>query len=103
MPSPDTLNKYDPATIRSIVAMAEKEQSHRHGIQDKKQRENSKARSFGFVVTLLSLTGGIYLFSVGKMVAIASVLVIAAVSELVSTLAFAWLQKIRGKAKTGQP
>ncbi|MDD9819843.1 MAG: DUF2335 domain-containing protein [Nitrospira sp.] len=66
LPAPDILNKYDPDTRRAIVAMAEKEQNHRHARSDKGQREGSKSRNFGFVLALGTLISGVYLADAGK-------------------------------------
>ncbi len=99
LPHPDILNKYDLDTRHAIIAMAKEEQNHRHKRLDKGQRERSKARNFGFVIALVSLVGGLYLIDTGKIV-VPTVLILTAISELVSALVFTWSEKIRGKAKT---
>lgn len=83
LPAPDILNKYDPDTRRAIVAMAEKEQNHRHARLDKGQRDGSRARIFGFVLVLSTLISGVYLVSAGKAFIMAGLLLVASISELI--------------------
>ena len=105
LPAPDILNKYDPDTRRAIVAMAEKEQNHRHARSDKGQREGSKSRNFGFVLALGTLISGVYLADAGKpfFFPISILLLLPSLGEIVSALVFAWLEKMRGRSKNKKP
>lgn len=98
LPSPDILGQYDPDTRRAIVAVAEKEQGHRHKYREQKLQENSRVRHFGFIISLASLVGGIYLASADE-VAVASILIFAAISPLIASVVFSWRKKIQGRTK----
>ncbi len=73
LPTPSILKQYDAITAGfadRIVAMAEKEQSHRHSIMDQELRINAEERKFGSRIALCFgvslLIAGCYCASIGQ-------------------------------------
>ncbi len=68
IPEPDTLARYNdvmPGLGERIVAMAEREQTHRHDVDDKLIRVFSRGQWLGFTLGLVALLAGGYLSILG--------------------------------------
>jgi uncharacterized membrane protein len=90
LPPPDDLIKYNevfPDCGKTIVEMAQKEQAHRHGIEnrlaDAQVRESdadiklrSRGQIFGWILALVLVCGAIYLLAKGESATGLTVLVI---------------------------
>ncbi|MCT0229362.1 DUF2335 domain-containing protein [Synechococcus sp. CS-1324] len=73
LPHPDILAKYNQVISNGadrVMAMAEKEQTHRHDLEEKitnsVSSENSRGQWFAFIIACASLCLAAYLFAVGK-------------------------------------
>ena len=73
IPHPDLLGKFNeilPDAAERIFTMAEKEQDHRHSIENKviegDVKRSYRGLIFGFIITLLFCIGGIYLVATGR-------------------------------------
>jgi uncharacterized membrane protein len=73
LPPPGVLKEYDsvqPGFAERIVAMAEREQSHRHGLEKRGLSGAINAERFGqvfaFLLSLLLIGGSIYLIATGN-------------------------------------
>jgi uncharacterized membrane protein len=73
LPPPDILRGYEevlPGAAQRIIAMAENQQSHRTKIESAVIQENCKSQrrglTYGFVITMTAIIGGIFLVYEGK-------------------------------------
>ena len=76
LPPPELLKGYDdilPGSANRILTMAEGEQTHRHGMEERSMKYGASiaviGQLFGFLLALTILGGAMYLLATGKNIA----------------------------------
>lgn len=110
LPPAEELDKYErvlPGSADRIVAMAEKEQRHRHERQDiqvrAEARDSGRGVVFAFMLGLLAIVGGTLTAIFGSAVA-GSLISLAGITSLVGTFIYGTRMKYgRSTPKTDRP
>jgi uncharacterized membrane protein len=109
LPPPHTLSEYEsvfPGCAERIVAMAERQSSHRQQLENSRieasNRTEHRGQIFAFIIALAAILGGVYLISIGKD-ASGLTAIIAALGSLVDAFVYGKYTQAREREQKRQP